>query len=571
MTDAVVAGLLAHRAAGQPAAVAVEHGDCQVSYGELVAGVRDAGAAVAQVAARGEVVAVDGRPGPGLVMAAAGVMATGRVLLLLDPELPPARRETLLRESRAAAIATVCEGDVTSVARHGPQAQRLVNLADDAAYVFFTSGTTGTPRAIVGRSTALAHFLRWEAQHVGLGRGDRVAMLTALGFDVVLRDIFGPLVAGATLVIPETQLLDSADVPVWLDDRRISLVHAVPTLAASWLAAMDRPAAHSPRVVLFAGEPLTGALVNRWRTRFPGTQRIVNLYGPTETTLAKCAFDVPDPPLPGIQPLGTPLPGTCVFVIGDDGRPVPDGESGQLAIETVHRSAGYLNSPEETRRRFVDLPDGASGQVVFLTGDRGHWSTDGLLQIEGRLDDQVKIRGVRVEPAEVTAVLQAHPAVADAAVLVVGPGSVDAVLAAFLVLERGHDIQPAALRAHVAGLLPATFVPATVRVIDRLPTTPNGKVDRERLRAWSAEVATPAASPRTDTEQQLEGIWCEVLGLAGVRDDDDFFVLGGHSLTAARMLSRIRQDLGLELPLSALFDAPTFRGFAAAVSQHEVL
>lgn len=566
MTDPVIAGLLADRAAGQPDDIAVEHGDRKVSYEELAVGVREAGAAVAHVAARGEVVAVEGRRGPGLVMAAAGVMATGRVLLLLDPDLPPARREMLLRESGTAAIAIVDDGGKISVARPSPQGQGPLSPVDDAAYVFFTSGTTGTPRAILGRSVALTHFLRWEAEHVGLGRTDRVAMLTALGFDVVLRDMFVPLIAGATLVIPE----DPADVPAWLADRRISLVHAVPTLAAGWLTDMDRAATHSPRVVLFAGEPLTDTLVNRWRARFPGTQRIVNLYGPTETTLAKCAFDVPDPPLPGIQPLGTPLPDTSVFVVGDDGHPVPDGESGQLAIETVHRSAGYLNSPTETRRRFVDFPGGAAGHLVFLTGDRGHRGADGLLHIEGRLDDQVKIRGVRVEPAEVAAALQAHPAVADAAVLVVDSGSADAVLAAFVVLERGHDVQPAALRVHVAGRLPSTFVPATVTVIDRLPTTPNGKVDREWLRARSPEVAAPAASARTDTEQQLEEIWCEVLGLAGVRDHDDFFVLGGHSLTAARMLSRVRQDLGLELSLTTLFDAPTFSGFAAAVAQHVV-
>lgn len=565
MTDPVIAGLLADRSAGQPDDVAVEHGDREVSYGELAVGVREAGAAVAHVAARGEVVAVEGRRGPGLVMAAAGVMTTGRVLLLLDPDLPPARRATLLRESGTAAIATVDDGGKISAARPSPQEQGPLSPVD-AAYVFFTSGTTGTPRAILGRSVALTHFLRWEAKHVGLGRTDRVAMLTALGFDVVLRDMFVPLIAGATLVIPE----NPADVPAWLADRRISLVHAVPTLAAGWLTDMDRAATHSPRVVLFAGEPLTDTLVNRWRARFPGTQRIVNLYGPTETTLAKCAFDVPDPPLPGIQPLGTPLPDTSVFVVGDDGQPVPDGESGQLAIETVYRSAGYLNSPAETRRRFVESPGGAAGHLVFLTGDRGHRGADGLLHIEGRLDDQVKIRGVRVEPAEVAAALQTHPAVADAAVLVVDSGSADAVLAAFVVLERGHDVQPAALRAHVAERLPSTFVPATVTVIDRLPTTPNGKVDREWLRARSPEVAAPAASARTDTEQQLEEIWCEVLGLAGVRDHDDFFVLGGHSLTAARMLSRVRQDLGLELSLTTLFDAPTFSGFAAAVAQHVV-
>lgn len=570
MTDTVVAQLLADRAAGQPLAVAIEHGDRQVSYGELGTGVRDVAAAVAQVTAGGEVVAVEGHPGPGLIMAAAGVMASGRVLLLLDSELPPARRETLLRESRASAIATVRDGDVTAVTRYSPQRQSLASLADDAAYVFFTSGTTGTPRAIVGRSTALVHFLRWEAGYAALGGDDRVAMLTAPGFDVILRDIFAPLIAGATLVIPEIRLSDPADVPAWLCDRRISLVHAVPTLASSWLSETRRPATHSPRIVLFAGEPLTDTLVNRWRAGFPGTQRIVNLYGPTETTLAKCAFDVPNPPLPGIQPLGTPLPGTSVFVIGDDGRPVPDGESGQLAIETVHRSAGYLNSPEETRQRFVNSPDAASGQIIFLTGDRGHRGADGLLRIEGRLDHQVKIRGVRVEPAEVVAALHAHPAVADAAVLVIDSGSADAFLAAFVVLQRGHDIQPAALRAHVAGLLPSTFVPATVTVIDRLPTTPNGKVDREWLRARSPAIAVPAVNPRTDTERQLKEIWCEVLSLTGVRDDDDFFVLGGHSITAARMFSRIRQDLGLELSLATLFDTPTFKSFAAAVERHVV-
>jgi amino acid adenylation domain-containing protein len=534
--------VVARHAEREPAAAALEQGSSRWSYSELHERARELAAETASSTRPGEVVPLTGPATPELVCAMVAVLGAGRVLLLLDPELPQARRETMLAEAAVPAAKPA-----------------------DAAYVFFTSGTTGTPNAVLGRAGGLAHFLEWESRELAVAPGDRCSQLTGLSFDVVLRDMLLPLVGGATLVLPDLgSPLGPDEVPAWLEEERISVVHAVPTVTSSWLASMTAPAARSPRAVVFAGEPLSATLVEEWRRLFPGTERILNLYGPTETTLAKCCYEVPSPPRPGIQPLGRPLPDTEVLILDERLRPRGGDEAGQIAIRTPYRSAGYLNAPAETSRRFVALGDDPD-DLVFLTGDRGRVDSEGLLEFLGRLDDQVKIRGVRVEPAEVAAALASHEAVLTAAVVATD----EPALAAFAVpRDPANEPDPADLRAHVGSLLSPAFVPATITVVDRLPLTPNGKVDRAALAAAAAREApieAPAGAPQTDVERRLAAIWQEVLAVPDLGPEADFFALGGHSLTAARMLSSVRRELGPDVPLRVLFEAPTLAEFAAAV------
>ena len=283
---------------------------------------------------------------------------------------------------------------------------------EDAAYIFFTSGSTGVPKGVLGCHKGLSHFLHWQRQTFDIGPRDRVAQLTSLSFDVLLRDVFLPLTSGGMLCLPEEG--DQAHVLAWLAREGVTVVHAVPTLLQTWLTQESTGVdLGNLRWLFLAGEPLSGALVQAWRGRFPGGAEVVNLYGPTETTLVKCFHRVIGELQPGLQPVGMALPQTQALVLNATGQLCGIGELGEVVLRTPFRTLGYVNAPEEMRRHFVPNPfrEGDPSDLLYYTGDRGRYRPDGSLDLLGRLDDQVKIRGVRVEPGEVKAVLEEHPAV----------------------------------------------------------------------------------------------------------------------------------------------------------------
>ncbi|MDP9121963.1 MAG: condensation domain-containing protein, partial [Acidobacteriota bacterium] len=381
------------------------------------------------------------------------------------------------------------------------------------------------------------------------------------------------------------------------------------------------------RFSFFAGEPLLDQVVERWRAAFPRT-RVVNLYGPTETTLAKCYYEVPDPPALRIQPVGSPLPQTQALVLTSTARGEADafarprgrgsfilcgiGEVGEIVLRTPFRSLGYLDNPLENRARFRPNPfrphaneandaseangaNGANGvngsgdaneaneandandanlanlangadDLLYLSGDRGRYRLDGTLEILGRIDEQVKIRGVRIEPAEVRALLGRHDAVAESAVVFreVQPG--DHRLVAYVVLRPGAVLDAEALRRHLRQELPEVMVPAAFVALDALPLTPNGKLDPRALPAPVVSGGVERALS-TPVEEITAGLWAELLGLPRVGAGDNFFELGGHSLIGAQLISRLRQALGVDLPLRALFETPTVAGLAAEIER----
>jgi len=441
---------------------------------------------------------------------------------------------------------------------------------DDPAYIFFTSGTTGTPKGVLGLHKGLSHFLAWQCQTFAVGSSDRCAQLTSISFDVVLRDILLPLWSGATLCLPPKELPPDR-VLAWLGSEGITLVHAVPSLAQAWL---DHPppevSLRSLRWVFSAGEPLTDTLVQRWRTIAPEGCGLVNLYGPTETTMAKCFYRVPEEVLPGVQPVGQPLPETQLLVLTEGNHLCGVNEPGEIVVRTPFRTSGYVNAAEEQQRRFIVNPHGTDADdVLYRTGDRGRYRADGSLMVLGRLDQQVKIRGVRVEPDEVTAVLSRHPKVRACAVVAREDQEHALALVAYAVAspdQVGADV----LRAYLAERLPSALVPSAFVFLDRLPLTSNGKVDRRALPApehWRGEPQRPYVAPRTPIEEILAGIWAEVLGVPRVGVHDDFFALGGHSLRATQVIVRSRSAFQVELPLRTLFEAPTVAGLSATIAQ----
>jgi acyl-coenzyme A synthetase/AMP-(fatty) acid ligase/acyl carrier protein len=414
----------------------------------------------------------------------------------------------------------------------------------------------------LGCHKGLSHFLNWQSKTFAIGPGDRSAQLTALSFDAVLRDIFLPLTSGATLCLPEVNDLASGEILQWLERQQITVLHAVPSLAQSWLAyGVAQVDLRSMRWVFFVGEPLTEALVRQWRAAFPDSTEIVNLYGPTETTLVKCFYRVPADIGPGVQPVGWPIPDTQALVLAGNHQLCGINEPGEIVLRTPFRSLGYVNAPEENQKRFVKNPfrDDAE-DLIYFTGDAGRYRPDGTLEILGRLDDEVKIRGVRIEPAEVTATLARHPLVESCVVVGKKNERDETYLAAYAVASVEEKSTTTELRSYLLQQLPAAMVPTVFVFLDSLPLTPNGKIDRKALPEPDQQRSAPEESyiaPRSRIESVVAGIWAEVLKLQRVSVHDNFFALGGHSLLATQIVSRIREALQVDLLLRALFENPT--------------
>jgi amino acid adenylation domain-containing protein len=556
-----------HWAAQTPDAFAIQESGRVWRYAELAT----AAAAVA-VAIRaagvgpGEVVAIDSRRGGTFVVGLLGTLLARCVAMPLDPNQPPTWCREALDEAGAR---LVLRGDGARLPASDRPGLAIAGLAaasglaadipgpDEPAYLFFTSGSTGRPKGVLGSHGGLGHFLAWQRDAFAVAPGDRVAHVTGLGFDVVLREIFVALTAGATLVIPDRDRLeDPGRFLAWLADEAITLLHAVPTVAAVWLAeAGSATRLPSLRVTFFAGEPFGRQLALRWRERLADGAEIVNLYGPTETTLAKCFYRLPQR-LPFDQlPVGRPLPDCDILILDETGRPVVKGEAGEVAIRTSWRSLGYLSGPSP----FRPGPDG--GEPVYRSGDRGRLLADGNLMLLGRLDDQVKIRGVRVEPAGVAAVLAGHPAVRACAVLALA-GEPHPRLVACVVGEA----ERADLRHYLAERLADAQVPTEFHFLADLPVTANGKLDRARLlERLAAPAARPGAVPASASERRIAAVFRELLGLPLERPitvEDDFFDLGGDSLQALAAISRINQGQGGRLEVADLFEAPDIRGLA---------
>ncbi len=599
-----------------PSAPALVLGARTWSYGELRTAALALAAELEELGiGPGDAVAVTGAKCHGLITSLLAVLARNAVLVPLDPLLPARRRHDMLWRAGARILIEAGQTDGMelidveslgarrfSIPAEPTVGERERGVAagyelpaidgDDPAYLLFTSGTTGEPKGIVGRQRGLSHFLGWERDATGIGPGDRTAQLTGLSFDVVLRDIFLPLVSGAALHLPPLVpgTTPPADLLQFLRDDRITLIHAVPTIATFWLS--DVPEGFELpdlRWVLFAGEPLPGALVRRWRERF-STPRIGNLYGPTETTLAKCFAEIGPEPEPGVQPVGHAMPGAQALVLDGD-RECASGELGEIVIRTPYRSLGYLGASGDPRPPFIQNPftDDPS-DLVYRTGDRGSYRPDGVLEIHGRLDDQVKILGVRIEPSEVAAELGSHPSVRACTVVARPDAAGDTALVAYVV-PQGDAFDEYELRDYLADRMLAAKVPRLFVRLDALPRTPNGKVDRKALPDpdWAAgaplstgealaagaasaglgAVQAGAGAPITAaggdaTVDAIRAIFTELLGRP-VGPDDDFFRLGGHSLLAARLIPRIEARTGVRVQVRSLFRHPTPRGLAGVV------
>lgn len=399
---------------------------------------------------------------------------------------------------------------------------------------------------------------------------DRVAQLIGLSFDPILRDVFLPLTRGASLCLPDkTDGLNLIEPLAWLQQARITILHTVPSLAQAWLTTgqvgMTLP---DLRYAFFAGEPLTDTLVTQWRALFPRC-RVVNFYGPTETTMVKCYHPIPDQVEPGIQAIGRPIPQTQALILADHDRLCGLNEPGEIVLRTPFRTLGYINASSEAQKQFRPNPFRADPtDLLYYTGDLGYYRVDGSVAILGRRDDQVKVHGVRIELGEIIAWLAQHPTVQANTVITKQDKSGQNYLVAYIVPQSGQKINISVLRNYLSNSLIPAMVPAIFVILEQLPLLPTGKVDRRQLpepKVISHREEDCFIAPDGPIEELLSQIWQTVLKVESISRQDHFLELGGHSLLAIQVISRLYQEYEIELSLQQLFEYPTIAELALVV------
>ncbi|MDB5738460.1 MAG: amino acid adenylation protein [Sphingomonas bacterium] len=493
----------------------------------------------------------------------------GAAFLPLDPAWPDARLRMIAND----AACTLVIGRDDTAARLGPDAPTVIApdqdgdktapafdpAPDSLAYVIYTSGSTGTPKGVEITHANLAALIAWHNDAFAVTAQDRGSHLAGLGFDASLWEVWPYLAAGASVsLIDEPARTSGAKLRDWLLAERVTVAFA-PTALADELIAADWPANAALRTLLTGADRL---LVHP-RAGLPFA--LVNNYGPTESTVVATSATVPaGVGVDTLPPIGHPIAGTIIHILDQTGAPVAPGIVGEIVIGGAQVARGYRGRPDLTAERFLMH----EGQRVYRTGDKGAWLPDGQIAYHGRIDDQAKIRGHRIEPEEVAAALRLHPAITAATVAARAGDDGEAHLVGYVVFGAGEVPSAEKLGGWLADRLPDYMVPGAFAKLDALPLTANGKVDRAALPppcAANALVSAGFAAPETPAQQRLAEILSEVLARGPVGIDDNFFLLGGHSLLGTQVVLRAGDAFGVELTLRHLFLAPTIRQLAALI------
>ncbi|MFF8919315.1 amino acid adenylation domain-containing protein, partial [Streptomyces sp. NPDC015032] len=583
--EATIPGLFEQQAAATPDAVAVVHEDVSLTYRELNARAnRLAHDLIGRGVGPETVVGLALPRSADMMVALLGVLKAGGGYLPIDPRYPSKRLEFVLADARPYLVLTdeatattlprtdvpLLHLDTTSTgstehtdgaADTDPDDTRRIRplRPQHLAYLMYTSGSTGMPKGVAVTHANVVNGVLQLAAQVAVAPGIRMLAGTSVNFDVSVFEMFTTLCAGGTVEVVRDVLV--------LGERDGWTGNVISTVPSAFTELLDQVAGKvSADTVVFAGEALPPALVQRVHAAIPRA-RVVNAYGPTEATVyatmsAPLAADGRTPPI------GRPIPNTRVYVLDAALRPVPPGATGELYIAGSALARGYHGRPGLNSERFVACPYGRPGERMYRTGDVVAWTPSGELVFRGRADEQVKIRGFRIEPGEIESVLQAHPGVAQATVIARDSRSGGRQLVGYVVpagagAEDGGDLEldlsvgvsVSELRSHVAGRLPEYMVPAAFVVLDRLPLNPNGKLDRAALP--DPEFTGGAyRAPRTAGEELLAGVFAEVLGLERVGIDDDFFAMGGDSISSIQVVTRARA-LGAEITPRKIFERRT--------------
>jgi amino acid adenylation domain-containing protein len=524
-----------------------------------------------------------------MVVGMLGIFKAGGAYVPLDPTYPSERLAFMVDDAKMPVLLTqphlvnripagqakvVClSSDWQMFAEESKENLSSKVTAENLAYVMYTSGSTGKPKGVMIPQKGLVNYLSWatEAYKVASGRGAPVH--SSIGFDLTITSLFAPLLVGQRVVLlPEDRSIQALTDLV-RNEKHFSLIKITPAhLEVLSQQLKPEQAAGCAGAFVIGGEALWGESLDFWCTHAPAT-RLINEYGPTETVVGCCVYEVPGGSCPsGAVPIGRPIANTQLYILDRHRQPVPVGVTGELYIGGAGVGRGYLNSPALSAEKFVVDPFSSDPQArLYKTGDLARYRADGIIEYLGRIDHQVKIRGFRIELGEIEAALMAHPAIEQAVVVVREDNPGDKRLLAYLVSTSGEPLESKFLRAFLQQLLPDYMLPAAFVFMRELPLTLNGKVDRAALPApeYQRESATDVdvVPPRDELERQLVEIWEKVLAVRPIGIDDNFFDLGGHSLLVVRLVAQMEKKLNVNLPVSALLQAPSIEQLALIVRQ----
>jgi len=565
-----------------PFGVALKFGEEVLSFGDLEARSRELACELKRNGAgREEVVGVYAGRSIGLAVAALAAMRAGAAYLPLDPMHPAERLAYQIEDARVRVVVAVNTENAAPFpnladvvlplsaagelkARGKADGQLPLPVGEDLAYVIYTSGSTGKPKGVEITHDNLENLIRWYAGALDLTPRDRVSQVAAVGFDASVWELWPGLAAGACVCIADSATVSEPNqLQRWLVRERIT-TSFIPTPTAEKLLEIKWPAETSLRVLMTGGDTLHG---------YPPTGlpfQLVNNYGPTECTVCATSAVVPAGVVSDrLPPIGGAVLNAQVYIVDENLRRVPEGTEGEILIGGRGVGRGYRNRPDLTKEKFIPNPfDEAQGSRLYRTGDRGYLLPDGQIAFQGRADNQIKIRGVRMEPAEIEAALNSHPALKESAVVAreFAPG--DKRLVAYFVAQAENLPGPSELRHFLAQKLPAPMIPSIFVRMASLPLNSSGKIDRaalpppSRANMMAREIG---AGPRDALEKQLKEIWERTFQLEHIGVLEDFFELGGHSLLAAELMARVNNAFEMNLPLSAVLEVRTIEDMARVV------
>ena len=583
--DRCVAELFEAQAEATPTAIALIYEGERVRFQELN---QEANRVAHYLRKRG--LAGEGRVGiclersPKMVAVILGVLKAGGAFVALDPSYPLARLAYMVEDAALSWVIT--DKDSRSALGEIAMSPRAILLDEEAeqlrecsvanpicgvkaenmAYIIYTSGSMGQAKGVMGRHGGLLNRFYWMWERWPF-RSDEVAcQKTSVSFVDSIWEMLGPLLKGIPiLILPPSVASNAAEMLIVLARERVSRIVVVPSLLSVLLDEMEETGQHLPnlRYCFSSGEALSGGLARRFLRWQGKTTRLINLYGSSEDAGDVTTYEVSE--LAGERvPIGRPISNTQVYILDEHRQPVPVGVVGEIYIGGASLAGGYLNRPELTAERFVKNEFDETGESrLYRTGDHGRYLRDGNIELWGRVDDQIKIRGFRVEPGEIEAILRQHREVREAVVIARRSSEDEAKLVAYWVAREPQGPSSIELRRWMEGKLPEYMVPWRFVNLEKIPLTPNGKIDRKELPEPDPvrpELEQNYVRPQTPMQESLAGVYRDILGLKQVGIYDNFFHLGGHSLLATQFVSRLRQKFHVELPLRLFFEHPTVAG-----------
>lgn len=575
-----VAGRVAQQAAASPAALAVKAGGESLSYAELDRRAnRLANHLRALGVERSVAVGLYLERTPELIIAALAILKAGGAYIPLDPAHPAARRDFMLRDAGAGAVVTTAElarklstgpwqvvrvdADAAQIAAESDRPPESAVMPEDLAYIIYTSGSTGQPKGVELLHSGLSNLVAWHQRAFSVTASDRASHLASLGFDATVWELWPYLTCGASMHLPEErQRTDASALRDWLVAERITISFTATPMAES-LMQLEWPRNTSLRFLLTGADTLK---------TYPSSRlpfALVNNYGPTEGTVVATSGTIfPDNSSSSLPSIGREIDGVQVYLLDEQRHPVADGVAGEMYIGGAQLARGYRNRPDLTAERFLPSPfSGEGGARLYRTGDLAKRLPNGAFAFLGRADEQVKIRGYRVEPGEIAIVLNQHPSVRNSVVLARADAD-EKELIAYAVLADGAELNAGELRDHLRKKLPDYMVPAEFISIGAIPITANGKVDRAALPQPSGKRhAEVYVEPRTPVEEELVRILGPLLKLDRIGVNDNFFLLGGHSLLGTQLIARVSETFGVDLTLLKLFDHPTVAEMSSQIEE----